>query len=145
MAGYSYNRNNFSWTRSELAWTYCRLVALELALKEALGFLTTGSNGGHDVPSLLHSFASTRLPASPHRAQLLALVLQLRAAISSLWCQGKGGAPVRARENCYPYIRYLRHQTDGWNPEFSGDADVDRLGSVVSAVYMAMNNVGAKV
>lgn len=142
MSGYSYNRHNFSWTRTELVWTYCRCVTLELALKEELSLLTSSNNGGHDLPTLLASFANGTLSPSPLRSQIITLSTHLAADLGALWSQGKDGQATKVRANCYPYIRYLRHQSDGWTPQHSSDADLQKLAATVDQLFIALRSAG---
>lgn len=144
MAVYAYNRASFGGNSFALGKTYCRCVTLELALKEELALCEGNGNGGHDVPSLLHRYASTLAP-SPLKSQVATLAGQLSNRLSALWCQGRYGTAERVRANSYPYMRYLRHQSDGWAPQYSTESDVERVEATVSAIWLALKSAGVKL
>ena len=142
MAGYTYNRQSFTGAPTALAAVYCRCVVLELALKEELQLIGSTGNGGHNVPVLLHSFANTKLGTSVLGDQVRNLSGQLGTRLSALWCQDRNGGAIKVKANSYPYLRYLRHQTDGWSTPSSSDADLQMLDTTVSAVWIALKSAG---
>jgi hypothetical protein len=142
MAGYAYNRASFGGAPTALTRAYCRCVALELALKEELALIGGSGNGGHDVPSLLLQYANAKLALSPLKAQVNVLAGQLSSRLSALWCQDRYGVPIKVKAKSYPFMRYLRHQSDGWLPQYSSDADVQSVEATVGAIWLALKGAG---
>lgn len=142
MGAYGYNRNAFSTLNSnEMAATYCKLIVLELALKERLGYINDSRNGGHDLPKLLQEFLQIN-PALAGSSALTAQITQLRSALSGIWCQGRKGTAERVPAHSYPNIRYLRHQSDGWGAQYSGTAELSTLSLVVSNICTILRKCG---
>ncbi|WP_369914797.1 hypothetical protein AB8810_20580 [Xanthomonas sp. NCPPB 3005] len=141
MAGYSYNRDGFTSAGAHhLKAAYCNLVAIELALKEFLGKINTRSNGGHNVPDLLQQYASGAGPGNAGNVN--ALATQLSGALNALWCQDRGGIAVNVPASCYPYLRYLRHNSDGWESDYSTDDDMQNLANIVSSTRALLKTAG---
>jgi hypothetical protein len=132
---YQYNRRSFlnpttSAGTTLLSAAYLRLVGIELLLKEKLPPGAVNHNNGHDIPTLLHTFASG-LP-HPHSASLQALSVPLANGIANLWCEGfNGHRAVPARS--YPYMRYLRHDSE-WSAPNSPDSDIQTLLVVIQQI-----------
>lgn len=132
---YQYNRNAFSALHSlagvsPLLKAYSRLVCIELFLKEKLPVGTVNHQNGHDVPTLLHQLAATL--SAPHQASLQALSVTLGNQIGSLWSEGFAGSKLIPSRS-YPYIRYLRHDSE-WSAPHSSDAELLSLSSVAEQV-----------
>ncbi|NRT58142.1 hypothetical protein [Sphaerotilus uruguayifluvii] len=89
--------------------TYCILVAIELALKDAA---VPAGRGGHDVPTMLDNVADSISGAPSISGALKSISLQLRRDLASITCQEKGGAVGNVPPYSYPYIRYSRHSGD---------------------------------
>lgn len=146
MAAYAYNRRSFGGTPTTLTRVYCRCVALELALKEELSLLSGRGNGGHNVPALLQSFAGAKLASSsPLKSHMSTLSGQLATRLSALWCQDQSGSATQVKAASYPYLRYLRHDSDGWALPRSSNADVQRLESTVNAIWVALKSAGVSL
>jgi hypothetical protein len=136
--GYTFNRAAFrrvlpiTPSTATLLDVYAALVLIELALKEHLNLLSTNQNRGHDVPSLLLRVANN-LPAAfaHHKHVCNQLSVSLGDAIAALWCQGTNGAACKAPRSSYPYIRYLRHDSD-WPPDHSTSANLVSLATQVA-------------
>lgn len=96
-------------TPSSLFRTYCILVAIELALKDANVLVL---NGGHDVPTMLQQAATAALAPPSITAQLNSLLAKLRVDLNSITCQGRNGQPTAVPSHSYPYLRYTRQIGD---------------------------------
>ena len=139
MAGYTYNRNGFAGTQPhELRLVYCSLVAIELALKEFLGKIHTTGNRGHNVPHLLQQFAGV----SGDAGTVSSLATQLSGALTALWSQNGNGSSKSVPHDNYPYLRYLRHESDGWGEDQSTDMEVQHLADVVKSTRALLRNEG---
>lgn len=118
---------------------YAGLVLTELALKEHLNLLSTPNNKGHDIPSLLLRL-STKV-ASHHRHVCNQLSAALGNALAALWCQSGKGTPCLAPRSSYPYIRYLRHDSD-WPSDHSSSADLATLAVQVARTMNFLQGIG---
>lgn len=114
---------------------YCGLVAIELVLKQATGLTD------HNVPSALnvfaHRFAIDNLRGC--KVRLTALSVQLSNALKAISVQGKDGVARFAPAECYPYIRYTRHATDGWSAPVTTQEQAKMLADAVGSTrsYLA--------
>lgn len=106
---------------------YCGMVAMELVLKEATGLKN------HNVPAALnvfsHKFAVGHLAGC--KVRLNALSTQLANALGAISVQDKKGTPVCAPSASYPYIRYVRHSSDGWERPSTTSEQADALAAAV--------------
>lgn len=102
---------------SPLLSSYCRLVSIEMLLKDHLRHLGETVANTHDVPRMLTHLASK---APPKAALLNGLNTALKAGLTRLWCEGKSGTQM-VPASSYPHIRYIRHDSD-----FTSDCSPDR-------------------
>jgi hypothetical protein len=109
---------------------YLGLVAVELVLKNDTGLKD------HNVPAAIdkfaHHFATGNLQGC--RIKLTALSVQLRNAIKAVSVQGVDGNPRSAPDECYPYIRYARHESDGWSEPFTSEEQAKNLSANVTEI-----------
>jgi len=132
---YDYNRRAFRSVCSAngiepLAAAYCGCILLELSLKQYLALCTSGGNGGHNLPDLLLR-VGLRNPS--HTATLNSLQRQLAGSLRILFSQGKDGLPTPVPTSSYPFIRYLRHDSD-WGTSNSSDVDITLLTNVLQRI-----------
>lgn len=93
---------------SPLLSSYCRLVSIELLLKDYLRSLGETVQNTHDVPAMLAHLAAKK----PTQAAILnALNSTLKTTLSGLWCEGQSGVQ-KVPQKSYPHIRYLRHDSE---------------------------------
>ena len=143
---YAYNKATFRSARASagapaLLRIYCSLVVMELGLKEYLGLMNTPQNAGHDVPRLLTLF-QVQLPATNYSRVMLGVkITQMRGRMSKMYCQGKDGNCQFLPAESYPYLRYVRHDSD-WPNSNCADADIDSLGTVVEDVFSFLKRSG---
>lgn len=138
---YDYNRNAFRTVTTAtgvapLVVAYCSCVLLELSIKQHLGMVSAGSNSGHNLPYLVQRLG---LIHSRYRPVCNALQMQLGDALRNLHSQGKNGAPRPVPSDSYPYIRYLRHNSD-WIPPSSSDADITALNGLLGRIISLIRN-----
>jgi hypothetical protein len=131
---FTFNRTAFfgAALTGPLTGAYCKLVGLELALKDHFRV-----PNGHDVPSMLHrlSLALAAAGAPPATTTALnGLIGQLRFALTGLNCQGPAGIAQSVPANSYPYMRYLRHVSDHWPAPNSSDAELGLLNTTLDAL-----------
>lgn len=108
---------------------YCRLVWLELRLKYRLGGSVTGLNG-HDVPGMLDALLSelrSSQAAGNAVSVLTSKIPLLKSRLEALSCQGLDGRPAIVKAAKYPYIRYLRHDSDNWGSPQSSSTEIKNL------------------
>lgn len=143
MTSYAYNRQAFqSGSSSDLASTYCRLVQLELALKEELGLINCGGNGGHNVPALLTEYGNTKVANGTKKISINSAAAKMGSGLAALWCQGRHGTAVKVPKSSYPYMRYVRHNGDGWPSPSSTAACVVSLRNEVNNVIAILKSLG---
>lgn len=111
------------------------MVAIELVLKNATPLID------HNIPSALNIFAH-RFAVNDLRGckiRLNALSTQLSNALQAISVQGKDGVARFAPAECYPYIRYTRHATDGWSGQATTQEQAKTLADVVCSTrsYLA--------
>jgi len=109
---------------------YLGLVAVELVLKNDTGIKD------HNVPAAIdkfaHHFATGHLQGC--QIKLNALAVQLRNAIKAVSVQGVDGNPRFAPVESYPYIRYVRHESDGWSAPFTSEEQAKILSAKVTEI-----------
>jgi len=138
---YYYNRNAFRTATNApgvapLVLAYCSCILLELSIKQHLGMVSAGSNSGHNLPYLVQRLGLTY---SRYRPLCSALQMQLGDALRNLHSQGKDGAPRAIPSDSYPYIRYLRHNSD-WAAPSSSDADIMALNGLLNRIISLIRN-----
>lgn len=119
-----YNKKAFRSHSStnELLIAYCTLVECELILKGLLAGHTS-KRDGHNIPKMLHRIGTHRLI---NRGLANVIKSKLERSLSSLWCQSKDGNAVHVPSDNYPYIRYIRHDSD-WTSDATTDAQIKVL------------------
>lgn len=146
---YGYNRAEFKSIRGAgvLATVYCKFVTLELALKEALGGLSSSLNGGHDVPFLLHKLSQTSLNPKvvAGRGTLNSLIGELGTNMGLIHCQDRHGKCKALPKGSYPYIRYVRHSSGSWVGVTSTSAQLEALSATVSKIIITLEGLGVTV
>jgi hypothetical protein len=103
---------------------YGGLVGAELALKRALGARAHGLS--HDVPTMLLLFAQSKA-GTPAATQLTTLSGQLSTKLGAIVCEGLKGGAQSVPPDKYPYIRYLRHASDGLTGATCTDVAINDL------------------
>lgn len=101
-------------TNSPILRLYCRLVALELLLKDHARAASGSWLAGHDVVSMAREVA---VDVGLHQQATI-----VDRWLSALWCTGRDGTAKLVTSQSYPDIRYLRHRSDF---TASSSADVD--------------------
>ena len=141
---YNYNRTAFSHGRIDITSTssallsaYVRLVSIEMVLINYLRYLGCVVKNSHDVPLLLDEL-KPYLTGS-ELSVLSSLHTQLLGAMTRLWCQGPSHIAPCPRKS-YPYIRYVRINTD-FATQCSTDADVVDFESVVQQIQLFLFSV----
>lgn len=110
------------------AYTGC--VLLELSLKQALGFVESPNNGGHDLLHLLTQVAQ-RNPKHAHACR--AFNAQILNTSKNLICQGRNGRPSPMPPSSYPHLRYLRHSSD-WSSDATKDEDIKKFLGLIQRI-----------
>lgn len=115
---------------SALVRAYLGLVAIELALKSQV------SLPDHDVGAGLTRFKSARCKGAKlcKEMELTSLIGRLRTDLQSISVNGKDGKARSAPQNSYPFLRYTRHQGDGWPAPNSHLSDLERLARTVQQI-----------
>jgi hypothetical protein len=116
-------------SENSLASSYAKLIACELALKDAN---CHAPGNGHDVPAMLTIAAA--LPGAQVflSAQLIGLITQLNADLAALQCLNKAGVAVAVRSTQYPDMRYTRHSGDWGGVSETPDSAIDQLETTCS-------------
>jgi hypothetical protein len=132
---YDFNRKAFRSLRSvpglePLAVIYGGCVLLELSLKQHLGLVQGVCNAGHDLPQLLHR---TSLLQPKLSIPCLTLKTQLENQLNALFTQGRDGNPRPIPAQSYPYLRYLRHDSD-WSKDASNDSQIVALRGLIDRI-----------
>jgi hypothetical protein len=94
---------------------YCRLVALELALK----------NFNHNNFGLSHDVCQMAIDTFASNSAVAAAATTLNGDLSSLICSDRSGSPTNIMSKKYPDLRYLRRPID-FSPPSSNDAEIAR-------------------
>lgn len=106
MTSYMHNRTAFkTGSANDLVLTYCKLVQLELALKEELGLLQGQGNGGHDVPRLLINYGNTKVAHLPTKNSITSAATKIGNRLNAIWCQNQNGAAQKVPRRSYPNMR----------------------------------------
>lgn len=141
---YNYNRTAFSHGRIDITSTssallsaYVRLVSIEMVLIKHLLYLGCVVKSSHDVPYFLDEL-KPYLTGS-ELSVLSSLQTQLLVAMNSLWCQGASSIVPCPRKS-YPYIRYVRIDTD-FSTQCSTDADVVDFECIVQQIQLFLFSV----
>ena len=87
---------------------------------EFVGNVTIPAN--HDIPKLLKTLAGHL--GVKYSGPILSMALQLSTKLANLWCKGKDGNATPLPSHSYPYMRYLRHDSD-WESSASTDEELD--------------------
>lgn len=148
-AGELYNYMTFTYNRSAfrspvtapnqpcspLLCAYATLVALELFLKDHLTRYVVSVPNSHDVPNLLKTLA--RHLDKKHSGTISSVASQLSTKLANLWCRGKDGIATPVPSNSYPYMRYLRHDSD-WSSSASTDAELNAVLSISKQIMQVL-------
>lgn len=126
---FTYNRSAFrapvtapNQPCSPLLGAYATLVALELFIKDYLALYPPSVPATHDIPKLLKTLAGHL--GKKYSGPILSMATQLSSKLSNLWCKGKDGNATPVPSHSYPYIRYLRHDSD-WDISASTDEELE--------------------
>jgi hypothetical protein len=125
-----------------LVGSYCLLVAVELALKDA-NCIVPGSS--HDIPSMLQMAASLPTTAATDAAQLNSFSVQLHNDLCSVTCQGKNGTPIPVPRKSYPHLRYGRRKGDWGGVAETSDLCLSNLETTCRALCMFLSTNGARL
>jgi hypothetical protein len=112
--GHLTNRRAFAGldTRQPIVKLYCKLIALELSLKD---FDAANFRRSHDVCDMaMKTFPSSSVAAAANT---------LRGDLATILCTGTRGAPTTVRAEKYPDLRYVRMHSD-FAPPSSTEADI---------------------
>lgn len=109
---------------------YCGLVAVELVLKDAVGLKN------HDVPAAIKKFALKFAIDEMYgcRSRLNSLSTQLSRELSAITTQGTDKVACSCPTSSYPYLRYVRHQVDGWPLPCTTTIQAQELASTVEQI-----------
>lgn len=113
---------------SELARTYCALVAIELVLKQHVSMSDHNVPGGIDRIRLRMAVGNK----SGCGQQLTSLATKLRNDLAIISVQSKQSTPRFAPAECYPYIRYARMAGDGWGSPETSQEQLKTLSNTVN-------------
>lgn len=144
---YTYNRAAFRSVCDTpgvhpLADAYCTCVLLELSLKQYLTSTGPLVDHGHDLPTLLQRVG---LKHTRYTFACNALQRQIADALRSLRSQAKDGSPCSIPSRSYPYLRYLRHDSD-WPAPSSSDAEISALNGLLKrALDLLRKQIGVNV
>lgn len=147
---FTYNRSAFrapvtapNQPCSPLLGAYATLVALELFLKDHLTLYVASVPTSHDVPKLLKTLAGHL--EGKHSGPISSLALQLSTKLANLWCKGKDGNAIPVPSSSYPYMRYLRHDSD-WDSSASTDEELNGVLSISKQIIHTLYKaIGEKV
>jgi hypothetical protein len=114
---------------SPLLSSYCRLVSIEMLLKDHLRQLGAAVRNSHDVPLMLANLA---IRAPLQTAAINALNTALKANLARLWCEGRAGTQTVPAAS-YPYIRYIRHDSE-YASHCSPETDIQDLESLTQQI-----------
>lgn len=134
MSTYSSNIKSFvqsaKASNDPVAQAYFGLVAIELVLKESTGLKS------HDVPGAIVDFANRYAikKLTGCKIRLNSLSAQLSTDLGQMITNDKSKAPCITPSNCYPYLRYTRHEADGWAVPVTTAEQAKRLASTVAQV-----------
>ena len=118
-------------TTSPLLHSYIRLVAIELALKNAD---PANWSQGHKLDMMITALGKPALQA---------LVITLNSQLSRLWCEKLGGGAANINPRKYPELRYLRHDTDfSGSSQASSDADLEALKNAIEDLAAELKREG---
>jgi hypothetical protein len=106
---------------------YCGLVAIELVLKHEVGLKDHNVIAGLTKFRLNNSTGTKSWSATA----LISLTDQLRGDIIAIQVNSKFGSPIPTPHESYPYIRYIRFDSDGWPPPHTRAGDVLRLANTI--------------
>lgn len=110
---------------------YCKLVVLELILKDYQYGETARWEQGHDVPTMLTNLIDPGITS---------LATQLRTALSSLTCTLIDGTEGQVAARSFPDLRYLRHASDF--PGKSTDNEIQSALMLASDIEIALKAQG---
>lgn len=60
----------------------------------------------------------------------------LQNDLASITAQGQDGLPCAVPIASYPYLRYTRHEVDGWPEPFTTAMQAERLAATVDQIRM---------
>jgi hypothetical protein len=102
---------------------YCKLVALELSLKD---FNANNITLSHDVYAMTLSTFQTN-------SSIAAAAATLNGDLATLSCSDRRGRPANVQATKYPDLRYVRMNTD-FDPPSSTDAEIRRALNSLNAL-----------
>ncbi len=110
---------------------YCKLVVLELLLKDYQYGGMAQWERGHDVPSMLTNLSDPGITS---------LAIQLRTALSCLTCTLPDGTEGQVAARSFPDLRYLRHASD--YPGKSTDNEIQSALVLANDIEVALTAQG---
>jgi hypothetical protein len=108
---------------------YLKLVALEILLKDNVGWLP---KFGHDIFSLSNELANSY----PNMTTLTTLMNQLQTELSTIRCRGKNGSPINVDPSRYPNIRYIIHIDDDLTG--TNDSELNKIDDIINDIYLTI-------
>lgn len=136
---YDYNKKSFKFgdPGNLLLTLYCKLICLELFLKERIP-----NFNDHNVPDKLVEFTSNHSPT-------ITIGVNLGSELRKLYCSDKFN-PLTGRnvpQNSYPHMRYLRHESDfpAGTTQVSSDEDLKQCLTLVDQIYKVLKQNGYQV
>lgn len=133
---YNYNKKSFKFEDDGnlLLTLYCKLIALELFLKEKIPNFSD-----HKVPDKLVEFANNHNPT-------ITIDVSLGSELNKLYCSDKFNplSRVNVSEKSYPNMRYLCHAEDfpTETEKVSSDSDLRKCLSIVKQIYKILKSHG---
>lgn len=123
-----------------LATTYCKLVAIEITIKDVMG-ANAQPSWKHNLPTILTSYATHRASANPPipAASLNSLATQLGNQLARLVCLNLSGNRTSVPRNSYPYMRYLMHEWDGPHSQDTKESDIQAVDRIANNIINTLN------
>jgi hypothetical protein len=124
-----------------LATTYCKLIAIEITVKDVMG-ANAQPSWKHNLPTILTSFATHHASASPPvpAASLNSLATQLGNQLARLVYLNLSGNRTSVPRTSYPYMRYLMHEWDGTDPQDTKESDIQAVDRIANSIISTLNS-----
>jgi hypothetical protein len=129
--------NNVTPSMPPLLSAYCRLVTVELILKEHLRAKGIRFRESHDIPTMLQLLANSTTGSQTATVNSLRTALMTR--LMALWCNGLRGIQ-KVPATSYPYIRYVRHASD-YTVDFSEEPEIEALENLIQQIQTTLGTI----
>lgn len=122
-----------------LAVTYCKLIAIEITIKDTMS-ASAQSSWQHNLPTILTSFATHRASTDPPvpAASLNSLATQLGNQLAQLTCLNLYGNIASVPRHSYPHMRYLLHEWDGPQPQDTKESDIQAVDRIANSIISTL-------